>query len=111
MKLYNGLFFQIVPVLEKKMNEIMKKLLTCMLLAGTGFIYADNYQVRRCCTDAYSATNGYFAGPDRAWREENIAPDNFTIYRRSEYRPTSFTDLAEQPQISGFERSVYTSPK
>ncbi len=72
-------------------------------------IDTDYIVVRRCCTDASS--NWYSAGPDRAWREENITPESFTIYRRSENRPISFTDLAEQPQISGFEQSVYTSPK
>lgn len=74
------------------------------------YTYNNDYvSVRRCCTDASS--NWFGAGPDRAWREENIAPDNFSIYRRSEFRPVSFTDLSEQPQISGFETSVYTSPK
>ncbi len=77
-------------------------------LIADGYYYND-YPVRRCCTDASS--NWYNAGPDRAWREENISPDNFSIYRRSDYRQTSFTDLSEQPGISGFERSVYTSPK
>ena len=76
--------------------------------------YIDVYQneyvpIRRCCTDASS--NWLNAGPDREWREQNIAPDNFSIYQRSEYRPVSFPDLSEQPQISGFETSVYTSPK
>lgn len=74
------------------------------------YTYNNDYvSVRRCCTD--SSSNWFGAGPDREWREENIAPDNFSIYRRSDFRPISFTDLAEQPQISGFETSVYTSPK
>ncbi len=95
----------------------MKRLLSLILLIGAyGFDcsayqgYDQNlYPIRRCCTDASS--NWYNAGPDRAWREENIGPDNFSIYRRSDFRPVSFTDLSEQPQISGFETSVYTSPK
>jgi hypothetical protein len=88
--------------------------LTCNLNAGND--YVDSYIVRPCCTDAqaYNAWHGNSwpsAGPDRAWRHDNITPYSFTIYQRSESHPPSFADLSEQPHISGFERSVYTTPK
>jgi hypothetical protein len=89
-----------------------KELMAILLLISSFSLYGayeSYYPIRRCCTDASS--NWYSAGPDRVWREDNISPDTFSIYRRSEYRPVSFPDLSEQPAISGFERSVYTSPK
>jgi hypothetical protein len=93
-----------------------KKIFLSVIAFTTLNIMADYPIVRPCCTDGQAYNNGFGnywfnAGPDRVWREENIAPDSFTIYRRSEDRPISFTDLAEQPAISGFERSVYTTPK
>jgi hypothetical protein len=89
---------------------------TCNLMAENGSV--DQYIVRPCCTDAQSYNTWYGngnswpnAGSDREWRQDNITPYSFTIYRRSESYPASFADISEQPQISGFERSVYTTPK
>ena len=76
-------------------------------LSTYGYQEVDGIRVRRCCTDADS--NWYNAGPDREWREENIAPDNFNVYQRSNDRPISFADLSDDP--ARFEQSVYTSPK
>ena len=73
--------------------------------------YQNGYAVRPCCT--YENGTWYVAGRDRTWWDQ-VYPGSwkrFGLDERSPLTDPSFTDLAEQPAISGFERSIYTSPK
>ena len=93
---------------------MIKRIMIFVLLTGLPIVSSaqnNGYKNRPCCT--YEDGTWYVGGRDRTWWENKYPGSwqKFGLDTRSPFRPTSFTDLAEQPAISGFERSVYTSPK
>lgn len=90
----------------------MKKslqILMVTMLASASLLHTDQPH-RPCCS--YENGRWYVGGRDVTWWDRYY-PGSWQRFGigTSWDGKTTFTDVSEQPDISGFERSVYTSPK
>ena len=100
-----------VPAYDADADVVMTDQDASPMEIETNIDVQNGYRVRPCCT--YENGTWYVAGRDRTWWDQ-VYPgswNRFGIDERSPLKDSSFTDLAEQPATSGFERSIYTSPK